>query len=54
MRDWQLYASQAAKSVGLRVVTPPGINEAVLRVCCVHNCDNHDVNYDFVNDRGPM
>ena len=40
--------SQAAKSV--RVVTPPGINEAVLRLCCVNNCDNHDVNYDFVND----
>ena len=47
-----MYASQAAKSV--RVVTPPGINEAVLRLCCVHNYDNHDVNYDFVNDRGPM
>ena len=47
-----MYASQAAKSV--RVVTPPGINEAVLRFCCVHNCDNHDVNNDLVNDRGPM
>ena len=36
-----LYASQAANSV--RVVTRPGINEAVLRLCYVHNCDNHDV-----------
>ena len=52
MRDCTLYASQAAKSVS--VVTPPGINEAVLRLYCLHNCDNHDVNYDFVNDRGPM
>ena len=25
-----------------------------LTVAHVHNCDNHDVNYDFVNDRGPM
>ena len=47
-----LYASQAAKSVS--VVTPPGINEAVLRLYCVHNFDNQYVNYDFVNDRGPM
>ena len=42
--------SQAAKSV--HVVPPTGINEAVLRLCCVHNCDNHDVSYDFVNDGG--
>ena len=20
----------------------------------MYSCDNHDVNYDFVNDRGPM
>ena len=37
-----------------RVAYQVGINEAVLRLYCVHNCDNHDVNYDFVNDRGPM
>ena len=47
-----VIASQAAKSV--RVVTRPGINEAMRRLCCVHNCDNQDVNYDCVNDRGPM
>ena len=38
-----MYASQAAKSVS--VVTPPGINEAVLRLYCVHNFDNHDGKY---------
>ena len=31
-----------------------GMNEAVRRLCCAHNFDNHDVNYEFVNDRGPM
>ena len=47
MRDCMtLYASQAAKSV--RVVRPPGINEAVLRLCCVHNCYNHDINYGLL------
>ena len=44
--------SQAANSVN--DITRPGINEAVRRLCCVHNFDNHDVDYDFVNDRGPM
>ena len=45
-------ASQAA-NVG-DDITRPGIHEAVRRLCCVHDFDNHDVNYDFVNDRGPM
>ena len=52
VRDRLCIVSQAAKSV--HVVTRPGINEAMRRLCCVHNFDNHDVNYDFVNDRGPM
>ena len=44
-------ASQTGKSV--HIATPPGINEAVWWLCYVHNFDNHDVNYDFVNNRGP-
>ena len=35
-------------------VTRPGILEAVRQLCFVHNFDNHDVNYDFVNGREPM
>ena len=26
----------------------------VRQLCFVRNFDNHDVNYHFVNDRGPM
>ena len=52
MRDRLCIAGQAAKSVN--VVTPPGINKAVWWLCYRHNFDNHYVNYDFVNDRGPM
>ena len=44
------YASQAAKSV--RVVTPPGINEAVLRLCCVYNCDNHLTRFNKIAIQG--
>ena len=45
-------ASQAANSVD--DATRPGIHEAVRQLCFVHNFDNHDVNYDCGNDRGPM
>ena len=34
--------------------TRPGIHEVVRQLCFVHNVDNHDVNYDFINGRGPM
>ena len=42
-----LCGNQGANSVN--DITRPGINEPVR-----HNFDNHDVNYDFVNGRGPM
>ena len=48
-------ASQGANFVN--DVTRLGINGVVRRLCCVdplHTFDNHDVNYDFVYDRGPM
>ena len=45
-------ASQAENSCD--DITRPGIHEAGWRLCFVHNFDIHDVNYDFVNDRGPM
>ena len=41
-------ASQAANYCD--DATMPGFHEAVRRLCFVHNFDNHDVNYDFVND----
>ena len=47
MLDLLCIASQAANSGD--DVTRLGIHEAVRQLCFVHNFDNHDVNYDFVN-----
>ena len=34
-------------------MTPRG-RESVRQLCFVHNFNNHDLDYYFVNDRGPM
>ena len=52
LSDSETIASRAANSAD--DVMRPEIHEAGRQLYSVHNFDNHDVNYNFVNDRGPM